>query len=406
MQLTRKIKHLLLPWVYWLAKLFYAVCPRSLPKKSSYLHGINFIGYYAGELGLGQALRSAILAAKAVHIPFGVRELTVQILSRQEEVSIKPYLEPYASHWLNCICMNPDMLYRLPAWLKYEEWTKRYNVGYWFWELSTFPKSWRYAHHLVDEVWVNTDFVANAIASLGKPVYKIPFAIEFAVSQSEWTRQDFALPEDKFIFLFSFDFHSFIARKNPQAVIAAFKAAFPKGTEPANLILKTSNGTRYPEQRSVLEECIGGDSRIVLLDAQFTNERMRGLLSLADCYVSLHRSEGLGLGLAESMYLGKPVIGTAYSGNLEFMNPSNSALVSYELIPVREGEYPFAHQQVWADPNIEEAANYMQRMLSDPGYSSALGKAAAHYIREHHSYAQMGHAMQARLAAIALQLPQ
>jgi hypothetical protein len=98
MQLTRKIKHLLLPWVYWLAKLFYAVCPRSLPKKSSYLHGINFIGYYAGELGLGQALRSAILAAKAVHIPFGVRELSVQILSRQEEVSIKPYLKPYASH--------------------------------------------------------------------------------------------------------------------------------------------------------------------------------------------------------------------------------------------------------------------------------------------------------------------
>ena len=405
MQLTRKIKHLLLPWVYWLAKLFYAVCPRSLPKKSSYLHGINFIGYYAGELGLGQALRSAILAAKAVHIPFGVRELSVQILSRQEEVSIKPYLKPYASHWLNCICMNPDMLYRLPAWLKYEEWAKRYNVGYWFWELSTFPKSWRYAHHLVDEVWVNTDFVANAIASLGKPVYKIPFAIEFAVSPSEWTKQDFGLPEDQFIFLFSFDFHSFIARKNPQAVIAAFKAAFPKGTEPANLILKTSNGTRYPEQRSVLEECIGSDSRIVLLDAQFTNERMRGLLSLADCYVSLHRSEGLGLGLAESMYLGKPVIGTAYSGNLEFMNPSNSALVSYELIPVREGEYPFAHQQVWADPNIEEAANYMQRMLSDPGYCSALGKAAAHYIREHHSYAQMGHAMQARLAAIALQLP-
>jgi len=404
--LLKALKRLLLPLVYWLANVLYAVYPRRLPKRNHYAPGINFIGYYAGELGLGQALRSAVIAAKAVSIPFGVRQMMTNILSRQDEFSINPYVEPYASRFLNCICMNPDMLYRLPVWLERKEWSNRYNVGYWFWELSAFPRSWRYAQHLVDEVWVNTDFIVQALAPLNKPVYKIPFAIEFDCPGPEWTRTRFALPGDSFLFLFSFDFHSFIARKNPQAVIAAFKLAFPNGTESASLVLKTSNSAMYPAQRLALEEAIQGDPRIVILDVQLSNPEMRGLLSVADCYISLHRSEGLGLGLAESMYLGKPVVATAYSGNVEFMNADNAALVSYGLIPVEAGEYPFADQQVWADPDIVEAADYMRRMVVDPDYCARLGRNAAAYMREYHSSECMGRAMQERLTAIAAQLPQ
>jgi len=405
MPLSKQIKQLVLPAVYWIANVVYSICPRSLPKRSQCLSGMNFIGYYSGELGLGQVLRSAIRAAKSVAIPFGVRELAIKILNRQEEGSMQAHLESYAAHWLNCICMNPDMLYRLPMWMKYDEWANRYNVGYWFWELSQFPKSWRYAHHLVDEIWVNTDFVAQAVASLNKPVYKIPLAIEFEIPGAEWGREDFALPADHFIFLFSFDFHSHMTRKNPQAAIMAFKEAFPHRSESVNLVLKTSNGARYAEQRLQLEELIDGDPRIIMLDAQFTTEQVRGLFNVVDCYVSLHRSEGLGLGLAESMYLGKPVIGTAYSGNLEFMNADNSALVSYQLVPVEKHEYPFANNQVWAQPNVTEAAHYMRRMVDDPQYGLNLGQQAAQYIREHHSYKKMGEAMQIRLAAIAAQLP-
>jgi glycosyltransferase involved in cell wall biosynthesis len=133
---------------------------------------------------------------------------------------------------------------------------------------------------------------------------------------------------------------------------------------------------------------------------------MRALLSVIDCYVSLHRSEGLGLGMAESMYLGKPVIATAYSGKLEFMNEGNAALVSYELVPVKEGEYPFWRDQVWAEPNVAHAAQFMRKMVDEPNYRTSLGQQAAKYLREHHSYAQMGRAMQARLIAIAEQLPE
>jgi glycosyltransferase involved in cell wall biosynthesis len=405
MTFSKALKHLFLPVVYWMANLLFTACRRTLPKQKQFADGINFIGYYAGELGLGQALRSAILAAKAVSIPFGVRQMTMNLLSRQDDLSIKSYVEPHASRFLNCICMNPDMLYRLPLWLDHKEWSARYNVGYWFWELSTFPQSWRYAQHLIDEIWVNTDFIAQAVAPLNRPVYKIPFAIEFDCPAGKWTRDYFSLPSAPFLFLFSFDFHSFIARKNPQAVIAAFKLAFPSGMESAFLVIKTSNSTTYPEQRRMLEEAIQGDSRIVIMDVQLSNPEMRGLLSVADCYISLHRSEGLGLGLAESMYLGKPVIATAYSGNLEFMNTENSALVSYELIPVQKGEYPFAEHQVWADPNIVEAADCMRRMATDRDYCAYLGRNAAAYMREYHSSERMGQAMQERLTSIAAQLP-
>jgi glycosyltransferase involved in cell wall biosynthesis len=106
------------------------------------------------------------------------------------------------------------------------------------------------------------------------------------------------------------------------------------------------------------------------------------------------------------MYLGKPVIATAYSGNLEFMNADNSALVSYQLIPVEANEYLFTDQQSWAEPSIAEASEYMHRMASDPDYCARLGKNAAVYMREFHSFARMGHAMQARLNAIHAQLPE
>jgi glycosyltransferase involved in cell wall biosynthesis len=406
MPFLKASKRLLLPLVYGLANIGYAIWPRHLPRQSQLPVGINFIGYYAAELGLGQALRSAVHAASAVRLPLGVRQLAIKMMSRQEDVSTAPFLSDKAQFSVNCICVNPDMLYRLPVWIKCEEWANRYNVGYWFWELSRFPPAWSYAQHLVDEVWVNTDFVALALTEVKVPVYKIPFAVEFDVCAAHAKREDFGLEKNHFVFCFSFDFHSQIARKNPQAVITAFKNAFAGSQAQVSLVIKTSNGSAHPEQHFILKELIAQDERIVMLDVQLTSEKMRALLSVIDCYVSLHRSEGLGLGMAESMYLGKPVIATAYSGNLEFMNEGNAALVSYELVPVKEGEYPFWRDQVWAEPNVAHAAQFMRKMVDEPNYRTSLGQQAAKYLREHHSYAQMGRAMQARLIAIAEQLPE
>jgi glycosyltransferase involved in cell wall biosynthesis len=127
---------------------------------------------------------------------------------------------------------------------------------------------------------------------------------------------------------------------------------------------------------------------------------MRGLIRSSDCYISLHRAEGLGLGLAEAMYLGKPTIATGYSGNTEFMNSTNSMLVPYTLVPVPNGAYPNGADQMWAEPDIEVAAEKMQKMASDSALRDELGHSAAVYMREQHSYIKVGKVIRTQLDLI------
>jgi glycosyltransferase involved in cell wall biosynthesis len=108
---------------------------------------------------------------------------------------------------------------------------------------------------------------------------------------------------------------------------------------------------------------------------------MRALQRCADSYVSLHRAEGFGLGLAECMALGKPVIGTAWSGNLDFMTNANSCLVDYRLVPVGEGEYQYAEGMQWAEADVDHAAACMKRLVDAPGFASSLGAQAGVDIR-------------------------
>ena len=381
-----------------LATLFFRCVPRHSVK---YLpHGVNLIGYAQAEMGLGEALRNTALALRCADIPFVVRKLDVPLLNRQENQSMQHFMASECRYGINCIGINPDLLYRLPQWLPYAEWGGRYNVGYWFWELPNFPAAWRYACHLVDEVWVNTEFVANAVRQVHGRVCNVPFAIEFDAPDPRLNRQHFGLPDSGFLFLFSYDFNSSSARKNPRAVIDAFKLAFPDQAAPVYLVVKSINGEQNPEALGWLKASLCDDPRIAFVDDYLSTDDMRGLLNTADAYVSLHRSEGLGLGMAESMYLGKPVIATAYSGNMEFMNAENACLVPYELIPVAAGEYPYHRGQWWAQPDISAAAAWMVRLVHEPDLRRDISNRAAADMRQYHSREVMGQAIRARIAEI------
>ena len=155
-----------------------------------------------------------------------------------------------------------------------------------------------------------------------------------------YRRSEFGLADDAYTFLFTFNFNSYVARKNPLGTIAAFRAAFPDMTQPVALVLKPTNADKTGERMREVQAAIGGDPRIQVIDRAMSRDEIFGLESVIDSYVSLHRSEGFGLGLAESMFLGKPVIGTAYSGNLEFMDETNSLLVDYRLIARRRPRVP------------------------------------------------------------------
>jgi glycosyltransferase involved in cell wall biosynthesis len=280
---------------------------------------------------------------------------------------------------------------------------RRYNIGFWFWELEQIPREWRGAIESVDEIWVATEFVADAMRrATAKPVHKVPTPIEVRLSHA-YARSDFALPDDRFLFLFSFDFNSFVMRKNPSAAIEAFLRAFPPARRDVGLVIKSINGGNKPDKLEEMRARIAGHEGIVLLDGFMSRDQVSGLESVVDCYVSLHRAEGLGLGLAESMYLGKPVIATGYSGNLEFMTGDNSCLVEYDLVPVEKGQYLYDDERfVWAEPDIEQAARWMGRLVDDREFRERIAQRGQRDIRSRFTHANAAELMRARLAELNL----
>jgi glycosyltransferase involved in cell wall biosynthesis len=375
---------------YQLTRVYFAVVPRFRPNIDNQNIGVNFIGYAQGELGLGQAMRSMVFATLAVSIPFVVRKFKASIPSKQSSDELAAYFSDRCQYSINIICVNPDTLHLLPSWVSYSEWSKTHNIGYWFWELENFPKKWEYATNIVDEIWVATDYVANAMRKSGKKVVKIPFPLEFTLPPEVMNKQYFGIDPEKFTYLCSFDFLSSIERKNPQGVIQAFQMAFPNRDNSARLIIKTINGASHSEQLQKLKDLIEADPRIQIRDESLSQEQMRGLIRSSDCYISLHRAEGLGLGLAEAMYLGTPTIATAYSGNLEFMNEANSILIPHQLIQINKGEYSNGLAQLWAEPDIGLAAQRIKEISSNKALQARIAQNAQNTMRQEHSYQVVG----------------
>ncbi len=343
--------------------------------------GINLLGFAFGEFGLGESLRALARACEAGGVPFVVKDIEQQLATRQADRSVVRHLADDIRHRLSLMCVNPDMLKPVRGLLERTRSAGGRSVGYWYWELETTPRAWDPAFAAVDEVWCATEFVAAAIRrATSKPVVKIPPPIEVAMER-RWGRGHFGLPADRFLFLFTFDYNSFVKRKNPEAVIAAFRAAFPRGRDDVGLVVKSVNGTRRPDRVEAILRAIDGDARIVHLDRFLSRDESYGLIEATDAYVSLHRAEGLGLGLAEAMALGKPAIATGYSGNLEFMHEGNSFLVDYKIVPVAPGEYLFDDERfVWADPDVEAAARQMRAVAGDPALRSRIAAAGREYV--------------------------
>ena len=161
-------------------------------------------------------------------------------------------------------------------------------------------------------------------------------------------RGKLGLPADALVVLNVFHLGSAFSRKNPLAAIAAFRKAFGDAPDRVLAIKLIDNGAQWA--RRELDAAIAGAGNIRLIEGMLPEADMAGLMAAADIVISLHRSEGFGLVPAQAMALGKPVIATAWSGNLDFMNKDNSALVSYSLVPVHDPEGAFEVRQSEAGP--------------------------------------------------------
>jgi glycosyltransferase involved in cell wall biosynthesis len=365
--------------------------------------GLNLVGYAHGEFGVAEVLRRYAHALHGGGVPFVVRNFDTGVASRQGDRSMQRFLSPDCRHDVNLFCINADQMPVAREQLGDAVFAGRYNIGCWFWELEKFPAQWHDAIDLVDEIWVTSPFVRDAIAACtGKPVHIVPIALD-ADLPGHCSRSEFGLAEGVFLCLFSFDFNSFVVRKNAAGVIAAFRRAFADGRRDVRLLIKTTNGERFPDLLRQLIDSASDDDRIEVRDGFLDRRGMWALQACCDCYVSLHRSEGLGLGMAECMLLGKPVVATAYSGNLAFMDADNSCLVGYSLIPVQEGEYPAWQGQHWAEPDIAQAAAYLSRLADDPVYARQIGETAKASVSRRLSAAASLAAVTARLADIRAQ---
>lgn len=361
--------------------------------------GLNLVGYFRGEAGLAESVRTMAATCYAKDIKINIQDAGVIMEGRQSNRSMDRFLTSDNDQRTTLFYMNPDQLESV--WRRYFErgdLRGRRVISYWHWEIDKFPRKWQPALELVDEIWVASEFVEQLVKRVtDKPVVRIPHAIDVKISRP-YSRTEFALPDDRFLFLFNFDFYSFADRKNPWATIEAFRRAFPISEDRVGLVIKCHNGERHIEKFNLLQELAEQDSRITILDRLLSREEMYGLQSVCDAYVSLHRSEGFGLGMAECMALGKPVIGTGYSGNLEFMDSENSCLVNYTLIPVKPGQFIYYEPGwMWADPDVDHAAKYMVRLFEDPDYRQRMSTRAAADMAARHNHQIVGKIIKDRL---------
>jgi glycosyltransferase involved in cell wall biosynthesis len=275
------------------------------------------------------------------------------------------------------------------------------------WELGIYPAEWSKQLNRFSEVWAPSLFVYQCLQrATSKPVFYLPLSVHIEFS-SFLGRRHFCLPESTYLILFCFDLRSYIARKNPLAVLKAFEHVYDARSEKDIRLVIKLQGQKSSEQARIalkqflttVESSIARD-RIIVIDNVFTDNEIKNLIRCCDCFVSLHRSEGFGRGMVEAMLLGKPVVATGYSGNLEFMNDSNSCLVRYQLIEVGRDSYPHGDAQVWADPDIEHAVSHMLRLVDDRDYGRALGRIASRHIRTHFSDRAIGLRYQRRIQEI------
>jgi glycosyltransferase involved in cell wall biosynthesis len=287
----------------------------------------------------------------------------------------------------------------------------RHRIATWYWELPTVPRSLRGQFDRVDEIWVASSFVRQSfLRYTRRPIHIVPTVVpRFELSANRLdVRAQLGVPSDAVMFLFTFDFNSSVARKNPFGVIEAFAKAFPAGEEQAVLVIKTMNLGHAPkfetDLRRALEHVKGR-----LVPGFLPEQDLADLFHACDVYVSTHRSEGFGLGMAEAMALGKPVIATWYSGNCDFMNSLNSCPLGYRLrtVTARDHDYQmsdgdvYVEGAVWAEPEIGQAAQWMRLLASSETIRQRIGVEAARTMREGFSEAAVGRIAEERLRASA-----
>jgi len=331
--------------------------------------GVNLIGYAFGELGIGEDVRMAAHACHAAGIPFCVINFAPGSNIRQEDRSIAHWVTDTPRYSINIVCLTALEHLRLFVERGSEFFADRYTIGYWPWELQDWPANWEHCFNLIDEAWASSRHIEQAMRRVSPvPVHWMPMAVRLPAevdTSAPPQRTRFDLPSEKTLFVFSFDGNSFIQRKNPLGVLEAFLRAFPASDERSNdvgLVIKCMRPDQHNHAWQHIQATARHDPRIIIIDAMLDKAEVLELYRACDCFVSLHRAEGFGRGIAEALLLGLEVIATDYGGSVDFCRPAGAHLVPSQPRPLKPQDYVEARGNYWAEPDLDAAAQAMRQI--------------------------------------------
>lgn len=373
---------------------------------------LNLWGHLSGGFGLGEGARATARALVAAGVQ--VQWCDLPLATHPNDQPLPEVTTPRQAAAVDLIHTNPNILENTQGLVSQLNLQAPLRIGYWAWELESFPRGWERGFVGLDQLWCPSNFTANSLGLRSPiPVTSLPHLLDWPRAERLYqlrtrTVRQTVRQSQPFTCLFAFDYWSTVGRKNPYGVIEAFQQAFPQQRwlpqqREARLVLKLASSEQFPEATQALRERIASDPRITLLTQHLSSHAFDALYAQADVLVSLHRSEGFGLSLAEAMAVALPVVATAYSGNLDFMPIGSAELIPYQLQPIQRSEGDYRAGALWAEPDLEAAARALHRLATDPAHAARLGERGRTTVRQLLATERLAAIVRQRLATLLLQ---
>jgi glycosyltransferase involved in cell wall biosynthesis len=345
--------------------------------------GINVFGYHGVPFGLGQAVRSTTEILRCTRVPLTLFDFTNEDLAASR-VRNHP-CDIFSPYGVNLVQVNPQEMDLLIRHFGADFFMSRYNIGYWVWEQHPTPREWRHACAYVNELWVPSRYVRKAALAGGvkKNIRVMPHCVELPQLPAGDIRDELGIPRTAILLLCLFDMASTEERKNPLAALRVMRLA-SAGMRDVFVVVKVRKPAMNPAAMHDIKQALDGLPHRIITEMMEKTDLLR-LIRSSSAYVSLHRSEGFGLFLAEAMALGKPVVATGYSGNMDFMTADNSYPVKYERVRCPRHCHPYRRGFWWAEPDEDDAVRVLRNVLLFPEQAASVGNKAAADMRLHFS---------------------
>ncbi len=348
-------------------------------RKTRLTKGISIIGHFTSEIGLGEASRNIAYALDSASVPSSF--IDIKLVNRSNDTAFESKcnnVQDRLTNFVICGIIDANHFFN-----KLEP--GRVNCLYPSWELSRIPKELKKQLSQYDFLFAPSQFIGDALSeTFNQKITVLRQPVSTSFQYKEKSKSDSVL---RIICYFDFDSH--IARKNPKAAIEAFKLAFPPRDDSAMLTIKV-RGMGNNIDRQLLEKYVARDPRIKVIDKTLSRFEMNELIASHDVLLSTHRSEGFGFAPAEALAVGKVVVSTDYSGTRDFINELTGYPVHYDLVRVKDNEYPHAEDQFWANPSIDHAASCLREIHSNWETAKSKGIVGLNFMKDHYSPIAVG----------------